>query len=453
MLERKAIQTLLAWKNRENRQTVLLIEGARRVGKSTLAQEFGKKHYKSVLTIDFSTISEEFKALFLELRTDINALYQYLSTLYRVPLFVGQSLLIFDEVQCFPPARAFVKHIAADRRYDCIETGSLLSIKQNVEGILIPSEEESFRLNPLDFEEFLLAHNDRMLCKVLAEHFAEMRPLPDALHKRASRLFREYMLIGGMPRVVDIFCQGRSFQEADFEKRQILDLYRKDVGRFAFGRQAKVRAILDEIPAQLSTHEKRFKVSALTNNARMRDYEDAFFWLSDAQITNPCFAADDPSIGLSLSRSKSSVKCYMSDTGLLSTLALANRVITEENLYQSLVSGSLSLNEGMLVENIVAQTLQALGDKLFFYSQTSTQNGQQRMEIDFLTVRPFSDANNKPRIVPIEVKSSTRYTTLSLDRFAAKFKSRVGNEIVLHPGQLRKEGRRLHVPLYMAHLL
>lgn len=255
MFERKATQQLLAWKNRRNRQTVLLLEGAQRVGKRTLAQEFGRRHYKSTLTIDFASISDDLKSLFLELRTDIQRLYQYFSAIYNVPLHPKESLLLFCNVQHFPLARAFVKHIAADASFDCIETGSLLSIKQNIDGILIPSEEESLRLHPLDFKEFLCAINEQAFVDFLRDTYASLRPLPDALHKKAMRLVREYMLVGGMPHVVDIFSQRHSFAEADFEKRQILDLYRKDVGRFARGYQDKVMSIFDEIPAQLSTHE------------------------------------------------------------------------------------------------------------------------------------------------------------------------------------------------------
>ena len=283
MFERKTTQQLLAWKNRRNRQTVLLLEGAQQVGKRTLAQEFGRRYYKSTLTIDFASISDDLKSLFLELRTDIQRLYQYFSAIYNVPLHPKESLLLFCNVQHLPLARAFVKHIAAGASFDCIETGSLLSIKQNIDGILIPSEEESLRLHPLDFEEFLCALDEQAFVDILRDTYASLRPLPDALHKKAMRLVREYMLVGGMPHVVDIFSQRHSFGEADFEKRQILDLYRKDVGRFARGYQDKVMSIFDEIPAQLSTHEKRFKLSALSENARMRSYEEAFFWLTDAQ--------------------------------------------------------------------------------------------------------------------------------------------------------------------------
>lgn len=431
----------------------MLLEGAQQVGKRTLAQEFGRRYYKSTLTIDFASISDNLKSLFLELRTDIQRLYQYFSAIYNVPLHPKESLLLFCNVQHFPLARAFVKHIAAGASFDCIETGSLLSIKQNIDGILIPSEEESLRLHPLDFEEFLCALDEQAFVDILRDTYASLRPLPDALHKKAMRLVREYMLVGGMPHVVDIFSQRHSFAEADFEKRQILDLYRKDVGRFARGYQDKVMSIFDEIPAQLSTHEKRFKLSALSENARMRSYEEAFFWLTDAQISNPCFAASDPSVSLSLSRSQSSVKCYMADTGLLCALALANGATTAEALYRNVLLGNVAINEGMLVENFAAQTLTCKGDKLFFYAQTSSKKGCERMEVDFLIVRPFADAGGKPRVVPIEVKSGNKYRTTSLDRFSQKFASKVGTEIVLHPGQLRKEGKRLFVPLYLTHLL
>ena len=222
---------------------------------------------------------------------------------------------------------------------------------------------------------------------------------------------------------------------------------------FARGYQDKFMSIFDEIHAQLSTHEKRFKLSALSENARMRSYEKAFFWLTDAQITNPCFAASDPSVSLSLSRSQSSMKCYMADTGLLCALALANGATTAEELYRNVLLGNVAINEGMLVENFVAQTLASKGDKLFFYAQTSSKKGCERMEVDFLIVRPFADAGGKPRVVPIEVKSGNKYSTTSLDRFSQKFASKVGMEVVLHPGQLRKEGKRLFVPLYLTHLL
>ena len=453
MLERKSMRHLLEWKQTRQGATALLIEGARRVGKSTLVEEFAKRHYRSYLLIDFARIPDEVADLFRNLRTDLDKFFLYLSAYYRVTLHPRESLIIFDEVQTFPLARAFVKFLVADGRYDYIETGSLLSIRQNVRDIVIPSEEETYRLNPLDFEEFLCATGNEQLVHLIGEAFQRKEALPDALHRRASGLLREYMLVGGMPRVTDVYATSHSFEKADGEKRRILDLYRKDVARFAHGYQDKVGSVFDEIPAQLSKHEKRFTLASLGKTARMRTYEEAFFWLADAQITIPCFASTDPSVGLALSRDSSALKCYVADTGLLAAMALLTSNATKEDLYRKVLFGNLSLNEGMFTENLVAQTLVAKGDRLFYYSQSGKKEGEERLEIDFLTVRPFPDARNKPRVTPIEVKSSVRFRTVSLDRFVQKFRERIGNEIVVYPGPLRKEGRRLLVPLYAAHCL
>lgn len=453
VIDRKAMDRLVEWKQNRRGAAALLIEGARRVGKSTLAEAFGKRHYRSYLLIDFARIPQEVADIFMNLRTDIDKFFQYLSAFYGVRLYPRESLVIFDEVQTFPIARGFIKYLVADGRYDYIETGSLLSIRQNVQEIVIPSEEESFRLNPLDFEEFLVATGNDSLSDLIREAFERGYAVPDALHRKASRLFREYMLIGGMPRVVDVYAQTSSFEKADEEKRRILDLYRKDVARFAYGYQDKVGSIFDEIPAQLSKHEKRFTLASLGKSARSRTYEEAFFWLADAQISIPCFSSTDPSVGLALSRDSSALKCYMADTGLLATMSLLTSNATKEDLYRGVLFGKLSLNEGMLVENVVAQTLVAKGDRLFYYSQSGKKEGEERLEIDFLVVRPFKDAGGKPRVSPIEVKSSVRFRVLSLERFAEKFREKIGTEYVVYPGPMRRDGRRLLVPLYAAHCL
>ena len=450
MINRKAFKKLLDWKTNQQGSTALLIEGARRVGKSTLAEEFGRKHYRSYLLIDFSLIPKEVADFFEDLRTDIDRFFQYLSAYYGVTLYRRNSLIIFDEVQLFPKARGFIKYLVADGRYDYIETGSLLSIHQNVEGIVIPSEEESFRLNPLDFEEFLSAIGEEALSELIRDSFSKNEALPPPLHRKAMGAFREYMLVGGMPKVVDTYAKKRSFEKADEEKRHILELYRKDVDRFARGYKHKVLSIFDEIPAQLSKHEKKFKLTSLTKDARMRAYEEAFMWLNDAQITIPCYGVSDPSVSLALSR-ESLLKCYMADTGLLATMALITSNVTKEDLYRNVFLGKIAINEGMLTENIVAQTLVANGDRLFFYSQTGHAEDESRMEIDFLIIRPFSDAAGKPRVSPIEVKSTTRMTTISLDRFAAKFEKKIGHQYIFYPGPLKKDRERLYVPLYAAH--
>lgn len=449
MLERKAYSLLLRWKREKQGRTAILLEGARRVGKSTLVEEFGRREYASCLVIDFFQAPDEVKGYFEDYRTDLDTLFLYLQAYYRVDLVERDSLVVFDEVQMFPLARGLIKYLVADGRYDYIETGSLLSIKQNVEGIVIPSEEEPMSLEPLDFEEFLWAMGERSLANLICAQFERLVPLPDNLHRRASGLLREYMLVGGMPKPLDVYVGQRKFAAADEEKRQILSLYRNDVARFAHGYEFKVVSVLDNIPGQLSKHEKRFMLSSLGKSARMRSYEEAFFWLADARIANLCYASNDPSVGLSLNMEQSSFKCYMADTGLLVTLAFSDGHATDEDVYRSVLRGDIGINEGMLVENVVAQMLRSAGHRLFFYSQSGKREGEERMEVDFLITRPYANAGGKPRVSPIEVKSPREYSTTSLDRFKRKFGKRVGLQYVLHPKQLKVDGDRLYLPLYM----
>jgi predicted AAA+ superfamily ATPase len=453
MLKRKAYDKLLEWKRTGSGNTALLVEGARRVGKSTLVEEFGRKEYGACLVIDFFQAPDEVKGYFKDYRTDFDTLFLYLSTFYGIDLRERDTLVVFDEVQAFPLARGLLKYLVADGRYDYIETGSLLSIRQNVKDIVIPSEEESLKLNPLDFEEFLWAMGERKLCDLVKQHFNGLLPLPDGMHRRAMGLFREYMLVGGMPKPVSVYLEQRKFEPADVEKRRILELYRNDVARFARGYEFKVVSALDGIPGQLSKHEKKYTLNSLGKNARMRSYEEAFFWLSDARIANICYLSDDPSVGLALNMRQASFKCYMADTGLLVSLAFADSDKTRESTYRSVLRGDIGINEGMLTENVVAQMLQANGHRLFFYSQSGKNKGEERMEIDFLIVRPYADAAMKPRISPIEVKSPRQYGTTSLDRFKKKLGKRIGKQYVLHVKQMSVEGNRVYLPLYMGFCL
>lgn len=453
MFKRKAYEKLLEWKKQSNGRSALLIEGARRVGKSTLAEEFGKNEYRSYLLIDFFQAPKEVKQYFHDYSNDLDTLFLYLSTYYAVDLHERETLIIFDEIQMFPFARGMVKYLVADGRYDYVETGSLLSIKQNISDIVIPSEEEALELHPFDFEEFLWAMGEKNLANLIKASFDELKPLPDNLHRKASSLFREYMLVGGMPEPVSIYVNERRFDSVDRAKHQILSLYRNDVARFASGYEFKVVSVLDEIPGQLSKHEKKFTLSSLSKSARMRTYEEAFFWLADAFIVNICYASTDPSIGLGLSMSSSSLKCYMADTGLLVTLALSIGTVDKENIYRSVLRGDIGLNEGMLTENVVSQALRANGHKLFFYSQSGKKDGEERMEIDFLVVRPYANAKGKPRVSPIEVKSPRQYGTASLDRFKEKFGKKIGTQYVLHPKQMKIEQDRIYLPLYIAFCL
>ncbi|MGI6579552.1 MAG: ATP-binding protein [Saccharofermentanales bacterium] len=449
MLKRKAYDKLLEWKHNTHGKTAMLIEGARRVGKSTLAETFGKNEYSSYLVIDFFQAPTEVRSYFEDYRTDFDTLFLYLQAFYGVTLVKGDSLVVFDEVQMFPQARGLIKYLVADGRYDYIETGSLLSIKQNIDKIVLPSEEETLALEPLDFEEFLWAMGEENLATLIRKQFKELKPLPEGLHRRASGLLREYMLVGGMPKVVATYIEKRDFSLVDQEKRQILTLYRNDVARFAKGYEFKVVSVLDNIPGQLSKREKKFTLASLDKNARMRDYEESFFWLADARISNICYASTDPIVGLSLNKEYRSLKSYMADTGLLVTLAFADKDATDAMVYRSVLRGNIGINEGMLVENLVAQMLVASGHKLFFYSQSGHKEGEERMEIDFLITRPYADAAGKPRISPIEVKSPRQYGTISLDRFKDKFGKRIGTQYVLHPKQMHVENDRIYLPLYM----
>ncbi len=450
MFKRKAYEKLLAWKTRSNGKTALLVEGARRVGKSTLVRELGANEYRSCLVIDFFQAPDEVKQYFRDYSNNLDTLFLYLSVYYSVELYERESLVIFDEVQMFPFARGMLKYLVEDGRFDYIETGSLLSIKQNIDGIVIPSEEETLELAPFDFEEFLWAMKEAPLAQLIGTSFNELKPLPDALHRRAYALFREYMLVGGMPQSVTAYVEERKFEPVNRVKNQIIDLYRNDVARFARGYEFKVVSVLDGIPGQLSKLEKKYPLSSISTTARMRTYEEAFFWLADARIANVCYASSDPSVGLGLSMDQTSLKCYMADTGLLVTLALSLGAVDEETVYRSVLRGEVGLNEGMLTENVVAQELRAHGHRLFFYSQSGKKTGQERMEIDFVIVRPYANAAGKPRVSPVEVKSPRQYGTSSLDKFSSAFGKHIGTQFVLHPKQLKADGDRMYLPLYMA---
>lgn len=450
MLERKAYHKLLAWKQKSAGSAALLIEGARRVGKSRLVEEFGKNEYRSCLTVDFTFAPNDVIGYFTDMRNDLDSFFLYLSAYYQIPLYNRETLIVFDEVQAFPKARESIKQLVADGRYDYIETGSLMSIRKNVEDILIPSEERSMRLDPFDFDEFLWALGEAPLSDAIKDSFVRLKPLPASLHRKAMRLFREYMLVGGMPQAVQKYIETRNFQDVDEIKRGIITLYRNDIAKHAGTATRRVTAIFDNIAGQLSKHEKRFNIASLGKNARMRDYEDAFFWLSDAFITNDCFNSTDPSVGLKINEERTTVKCYMADTGLLVTNALASSSNTSHDIYRDILLGKINLNEGMLTENVVAQQLRTHGNKLFFYSRSDRSDASQKMEIDFLIIEKYEDAALRARVSPVEVKSSKRFGIASLNKFKTKFGKQVGRQYVVCPKELSVEGDRIILPLYMA---
>ena len=452
LFRRSLYDRLLDWKTRRASRAALLVEGARRVGKSTLVEDFAQREYRSYVLIDFWQATADVFQAFERLGSDLDAFFRYIQLAYDTRLYEGESLIILDEVQLCPRARGCIKQLVADGRYHYVETGSLISIRQNISGIPIPSEETSVRLDPLTFPEFLAARDYDLLADAIRESFERLEPLPDGIHQKAMRLFREYLLVGGMPQVLSLFLERNNYQDADEEKRDLLALYRNDIVRFAQGYAPRVHAAFDAIPGQLSKHEKKFTVSALGKNARVREYGEAFDWLADACIVNTCRAVSDPQVGLALYEDAAAFKCYMADTGLLVTHALSDRASTSGRIYQDVLDGKLDLNEGMLVENVVAQQLRASGHRLRFYSQTGGPSAE-RMEIDFLIAREYGNANGKTRVSPVEVKSGRRYATSSLDKFRAKFGRHVGTAFVLHPRQMSVEGDLVRLPLYMAHLL
>ena len=452
MYKRKAYAKLLEWKA-GNGESAVLIEGARRTGKSTLAEAFAENEYATHLIINFETAPQEVKGIFAQYRSDVGEFFKYLLAYYGISLKERDALVVFDEVQRFPMARSFIKQLVADGRYDYMETGSLISIKKNVEDIIIPSEEDKLELGPLDFEEFLWASGNAPLADLVRSSFDEKEPLPEALHRKAEKLWREYMLVGGMPQAVRAYLDANDFGAADKAKRRILNLYREDIMKFGGDDASRAAAIFNAVPGQLAKHEKKFTMASAGANARYREYAGAFFWLEDARMVNLCRNVTDPCVGLDLTMEESSLKCYLGDTGLLATLAFGDRAETRNDVYRSILFDKLSVNEGMLVENAVAQQLVANGRKLRFYSARNDANSAETMEIDFLIVREYENAGLKPRISPVEVKSSKRYGMRSLGKFKAKCGKRVGTEYVLHPKPLRIEGDRAFLPLYMAFCL
>ena len=456
-MKRKIYDKLLEWKKNHKGDTALLIEGARRIGKSYIVEEFARKEYESYILVDFSKVNPQVMEFFNLYLDDLDMLFMNLELYFRRKLTPRQtkgeearSLVIFDEVQFCPRARAAIKHLVADRRYDYIETGSLISIKKNVKDIMLPSEEHAIEMFPMDFEEFLWAMGDEMLMPYIRMRFDKRLPM-EAFHRRAMDYFRQYLIVGGMPQAVLKYVETRDFEKVDEVKRDILALYRNDIHKYADNQETKVAAIFEEIPGQLQKHEKKFVLSALQSEARMRDYSQAFFWLSDAKIINCCYNSTAPSIGLKLNEERTTLKCYMGDTGLLISHAFDERGIVSADLYRKLMFDKLEVNEGMLVENIVAQMLRAAGHKLYFFSNSSRTSVEDRMEIDFLIAKPVTTSRHN--ISPIEVKSGQRYTLNSLRKCIAKYGSRLSTPYVLHDKDVKMEDGIMYLPLYMTPLL
>lgn len=445
-MKRKIYDRLLEWKEKDHGNCALLLDGARRVGKSYIAEQFGKNEYKSYLLIDFAHLPKEVKEIFENDLNDFDLFFNKLAAYYRVVLYRRESLIIFDEVQRYPAARELIKYLVADGRYDYLETGSLISLRKNVENIVIPSEEEHVEMFPMDFEEFLWAMGDETTVPFLKECYERLQPLGQAVHRRVMNDFRQYMLVGGMPQAVEAYINSKNFEESDRIKKRILTLYREDITKFAKGYEAKVLSIFDEMPSQLSKTEKKYKLSNLEKGARFREYENAFMWLAEAMVVNNCYNATDPNVGLSMSGEYSTRKCYMGDTGLLVTHSFMDDKYTDNELYRDILLDKLHVNEGMLMENIVAQELRANGHKLYFYSRSDTDKRENNMEIDFLI-------RHQRKICPVEVKSGAYRKHSSLDKFKSKFSGKIGQPYILYTKDIFVKENVVHLPIYMAMFL
>lgn len=450
-MKRKVYNDILRWKEESNGRTALLIEGARRVGKSYIVEEFAKSNYKSYILVDFSKVSNEVKELFDNYLDNLDYLFTYISNYYGVKLYERDTLFIFDEIQFCPRARGAIKHLVADGRYDYVETGSLISIKKNVKDILIPSEEEMIKMNPMDFEEFLWAMGNDTLMDFIKECYKNKKEMGQALHRKAMDYFKEYLIVGGMPQAVLEYKTSRDFEKTDKIKRNILKLYREDIRKYADELNLKVEQIFDTIPSQLQKHEKKFNISSLDENARYRNFEGAFYWLSDACLVNIAHNTTEPNIGLGQRMDNNSLKCYLFDTGLLLSMTFNEQTIVNEEIYKKILFNKLSFNEGMILENIVSQMLVANGRKLYFFSRNDRKDSSETMEIDFLI--SSNKVTSKHNIIPIEVKSGERYTFSSLTKLNNKYREYLGESIIIHTKDLKEEKGTLYIPVYMTGLL
>lgn len=443
IFKRKLYDKLLEWKNNRHGKTAVLIEGARRVGKSTLTKQFAENEYESYVMIDFSIVRDDVLELFNHI-DDLDYFFLQLQFRLGVSLKERKSLIIFDEVQKCPKARQAIKHLVADGRYDYIETGSLISIKKNVKDILIPSEEEKLFLYPMDYEEFKWALGDNTAIPQLKMLFDKKLSLGDAVTRKLMRDFRIYMVVGGMPQAVDTYIETNNLMEVDRVKRNIIQLYEDDF--YKIDSSGRLSMLFDAIPAQLNSNASRYQVaSAIGNNTDSEKVLQLISELRESMTINMAYHANDPAVGMSLAMDLNKYKMYIGDTGLFITLAFKDKDFTENIIYQKLMSDKLDTNLGYVYENMVAQMLTATGNRLFYYT-FPTETGKHNYEIDFLLSR-----GNK--ICPIEVKSSGYKRHASLDAFCKKFSSRVLQRYIIYTKDLQKDEQTLFLPVYLTQFL
>lgn len=442
VFERKIYQKMLQWKKESNGKTALLIKGARRVGKSTIAVEFAEKEYSSHILIDFSIAPKEVHDLFKDL-SDLNYLFLRLQLIYHVNLEARKSVIVFDEVQCEPFARQAIKHLVKDGRYDYIETGSLLSIKKNVRDIVIPSEETRIEMVPMDYEEFRWALGDKVMVMMLRSAFETRTPLGDDVNRRMMRDFRLYMSVGGMPQAVNEYIDTNNLSMVDTVKRSILELYQDDFRKIDPTGRASL--IFSAIPSELAKNTSRYQISSVIPNGKSDRMLEILADMKDSMTINLAYHANDPSAGISLHEDISRYKMFLGDTGLFTTLAFMDKDFTENVIYEKLLSDKLDTDLGYLYENMVAQMLYASGNKLFYYTFPK-EKSTHSYEVDFILAK-------RNKVCPIEVKSSGYKTHASIDAFADKFSGKTGQKYLIYTKDLRKEGDLLCIPIYMAMFL
>jgi hypothetical protein len=438
MFKRKIYDRLLEWKKEDNGSTALLVEGARRVGKSTVVEEFARNEYKSYILIDFSTASKVVRNLFEDV-SDLDFVFLQLQLQYKVDLHERDSLIIFDEVQLCPLARQAIKSLVKDHRYDYIETGSLISIRQNVKDILIPSEERKISMYPMDYEEFLWAIGDNATIPLLRQLFEKGKSVGDQMNRKLIRDFRLYMLVGGMPQAVDKYIETNNFKMVDQAKRYILELYSDDFKKI--DPTGKVSLLFNAIPAQLNKNASRYQVSSVINSERADSVLELIAAMNDSKTVLVSYHSNDPNVGMANNKDLTKFKLFLCDTGLFTTQMFMDRDFTENTIYEKLLSDKLGTNLGYLYENVTAQMLVAKGDELFYHT-LKNENTKHNYEIDFIISR-------KNKICPIEVKSSGYKTHSSLDAFSDKFSDRILDKYVIYTKDMKKDKDIRLIPVYM----
>lgn len=449
IFKRKVYDKLKEWKTLSAGSSALLLEGARRIGKSTIVEEFAKKEYDDYMILDFARENKEIKHNFEENMNDLDTFFRNLFLLKGRRLKGEKCVLIFDEVQLFPQARQAIKYLVADGRFDYIETGSLISIKKNVKNILIPSEEYRVKMYPMDFEEYLWALGDEVTIPTIKEAFEKRKPLGDAIHRKIMKNFRIYMVVGGMPQAVDAYVSGKTYEQIDFVKRNILSLYEEDLAKYDSENREKASVIFRTIPEQLENKNSHFKMSLIDKNARYQNYVDAVSFIAESMIGNECINVTKPEVALELFADRTNFKLYMGDTGLLVTQIMKHRDRTEEDLYKALIIDNLGINQGMIIENMVAQMLRMSGHDLYFHEymyMPESSSKEKKYEIDFMIVK-------KKKICPIEVKSSGYTSHKSFDYLIKKYQLKLEDRYIIYTKDLKYQDGITYIPLYMTMLL